>query len=85
MAADCFDDQRAADLRGAVEALVGAGHHVYLDAGHPNWVKSGPMAERLLRSGVAGAEGVSLNVSNRYPNRRRSGVRRGVVGSHRRP
>lgn len=67
VAADCFDDERAATLRGAVAKLVAAGHHVYLDAGHPNWVKSGPMADRLLRSGVAGAEGVSLNVSNRYP------------------
>jgi endoglucanase len=67
VAADCFDPERAAALAAAVGALVAAGHHVYLDAGHPNWVKSGPMAQRLLQAGVAAAEGVALNVSNRYP------------------
>jgi endoglucanase len=67
VAADCFDAERAAALRAAVTRLVAAGQYVYLDAGHPNWVKSGPMAQRLLESGVAAAEGVALNVSNRYP------------------
>jgi endoglucanase len=64
--ADCFDDDRAAAIRAAVGALVAARHYVYIDAGHPNWIRSGPMAERLILSGVSDAEGVSLNVSNRY-------------------
>ena len=65
--ADCFDDARAAMLKGAVNQLVAAGQYVYLDAGHSGWVPSGDVAQRLLRSGVDRAEGVSLNVSNRYP------------------
>jgi len=65
--ADCFDDARAATLKGAVTQLVAAGQYVYLDAGHSSWVPSGDVAQRLLRSGVDRAEGVSLNVSNRYP------------------
>lgn len=65
--ADCFDDGRAAALTYAVDRLVDAGQHVYVDAGHSSWVPSGVIAQRLLRSGVERAEGVSLNVSNRYP------------------
>jgi endoglucanase len=65
--ADCFDAPRAATLKGAVDALVAARQHVYLDAGHSSWVPSGEVARRLLSSGVAEAEGVSLNISNRYP------------------
>jgi endoglucanase len=65
--ADCFDDDRAATLKGAVDELVAAGQYVYIDAGHSSWVPSGEVAMRLLRSGVEKAEGVSLNVSNRYP------------------
>ena len=65
--ADCFDDTRAATLKGAVDELVAAKQYVYIDAGHSSWVPSGEVAMRLLRSGVAEAEGVSLNVSNRYP------------------
>ncbi len=65
--ADCFDDERAATLKGAVDDLTSAGHHVYIDAGHSSWRPSGEIAQRLLRSGVDRAEGVSLNVSNRYP------------------
>ncbi len=65
--ADCFDDERATSLAGAVRDLTAAGHHVYIDAGHSSWRPSGEIAQRLLRSGVDRAEGVSLNVSNRYP------------------
>ena len=56
-----------ATLRGAVDELVAAKQYVYIDAGHSSWVPSGEVAMRLLRSGVEKAEGVSLNVSNRYP------------------
>lgn len=66
--ADCFDDERAATLKGAVDQLVAAGQHVYIDAGHSSWRPSGEIALRLLRSGVERAEGISLNVSNRYPS-----------------
>lgn len=65
--ADCFDDERAATLKGAVDELVAAGQHVYIDAGHSGWRPSGEIAQRLLRSDVDRVEGVSLNVSNRYP------------------
>lgn len=67
VAAVCFDAARAATLKDAVERLAAAGQYVYLDAGHPAWVPSGVIARRLLDSGIAAAEGVSLNVSNRYP------------------
>ena len=49
------------------DRAVAAGQYVYIDAGHPSWLPSGDVAQRLLRSGVDRAEGVSLNVSNRYP------------------
>jgi endoglucanase len=65
--ADCYDTDRARTLRNAVNQLTAAKQYVYLDAGHPRWVQSGPLAQRLLDSGVDRAEGVSLNVSNRYP------------------
>jgi hypothetical protein len=45
--------------------LSHAGHCVYLDAGHAGWRSSGEMAERLIASGIADAEGFSVNVSNR--------------------
>lgn len=65
VAADCFDDARAATLRQAVHLLDRARVSVYLDAGHPGWRSTGEMAQRLLDSGVADAEGFSVNVSNR--------------------
>lgn len=65
VAADCFDDDRARTLAGAVSALAGAGHYVYLDAGHPRWRPPDEMAERLHAAGIARAEGFAVNVSNR--------------------
>jgi endoglucanase len=65
VAADCFDGSRAALLMQAVRRLAEAGHHVYLDAGHPRWRSTGAMARRLLESGIAFAEGFSVNVANR--------------------
>lgn len=64
-AADCFDDARADLLADAVRVLADAGHHVYLDAGHPRWRGPRETAERLRRAGVARAEGFSVNVANR--------------------
>jgi endoglucanase len=65
VAAECFDDARAAMLAGAIRKLAGAGHSVYLDAGHPRWLDPDEMADRLRQAGVAGAEGFSVNVANR--------------------
>ncbi|WP_446215013.1 glycoside hydrolase family 6 protein [Micromonospora sp. IBHARD004] len=63
--AECFTDARAELLSRAVRVLADAGHHVYLDAGHPRWRGPQETAERLRRAGVARAEGFSVNVSNR--------------------
>lgn len=65
VAADCFDDDRAAMLASAVGKLTDAGNYVYLDAGNSAWLDPGEMAPRLLKSGVARAEGISVNVSSR--------------------
>jgi len=37
---------------------------VYLDAGNPNWIPAGTMAQRLTAANVASASGFSVNVSN---------------------
>lgn len=63
--AECFDDDRADLLADAVNTLASGGQHVYLDAGHPRWHDPGEMAGRLAEAGIAGAEGFSVNVSNR--------------------
>lgn len=55
-------------LKDAVQVLKAAGAAVYVDAGHPNWIASGEMAERLKRAGIAQADGFALNVSNFYRN-----------------
>ncbi|MFS8498275.1 MAG: glycoside hydrolase family 6 protein [Micromonosporaceae bacterium] len=65
VAADCFTSDRARLLTRTVQRLAHAGHHVYLDAGHPNWRPVGEMVDRLLTAGIAGAEGFSVNVANR--------------------
>ncbi|MFD2763589.1 glycoside hydrolase family 6 protein [Micromonospora eburnea] len=65
VAAECFDDARARMLAEATRTLADAGHHVYLDAGHPHWRAAEETAERLHRSGIARAEGFSVNVANR--------------------
>jgi endoglucanase len=65
VAADCFDDARARLLASAVRDLAGAGHSVYLDAGHPRWRGPDEMADRLRQAGIAAAEGFAVNVANR--------------------
>ena len=60
-------DVRLALLADAVEVVKTASPNavVYLDAGHPNWVKDIPkLAGALKRAGMARADGFSLNVSN---------------------
>ncbi|HUC21578.1 MAG TPA: glycoside hydrolase family 6 protein [Streptosporangiaceae bacterium] len=51
----------------AVQTLQSKTHHVYLDAGHSDWVPPGQMAIRLKAADVAQAYGFSLNVSNYQP------------------
>jgi hypothetical protein len=38
--------------------------HVYIDAGHGNWIAAVEMSRRLTRAGIERADGFSLNVSN---------------------
>ncbi len=54
----------------AVQTLQSKTDHVYLDAGHSNWVPAGQMADRLRAADVAQAYGFSLNVSNYDPTGR---------------
>ena len=65
IAADCFSPRRAELLREAVGRLAAAGHYTYLDAGHPRWKPTGEAAQRLMAAGIQGAQGFSVNVSNR--------------------
>jgi cellulase/cellobiase CelA1 len=51
----------------AVKTLKSKRDHIYLDAGHSNWVPAGQMAGRLRAADVAQAYGFSLNVSNYEP------------------
>jgi endoglucanase len=65
---DCVTDatERYALLDDAIATLKAAGGaRVYLDAGHPSWVKDvHQLAGALTRAGIAQADGFSLNVSN---------------------
>jgi endoglucanase len=63
--ARCFDAERAILLRLAVHELAAAGHFVYIDAGHSNWMSQEETAMRLIGVGIQEAQGFSLNVSNR--------------------
>lgn len=54
----------------AVKTLQTSTDHVYLDAGHSNWVPAGQMASRLRAADVARAYGFSLNVANFDPTGR---------------
>jgi len=51
----------------AVKTLQSNSDHVYLDAGHSNWVPAAQMAVRLQAADIAQAYGFSLNVSNYEP------------------
>jgi endoglucanase len=57
--------ERFAMLNHAVDALAGLPNvTTYLDGTHSAWLGSGDIADRLVRAGVAGADGFFLNVSN---------------------
>ncbi len=66
--AGCVRDSagRLALLRDAVAVLASTGTaRVYLDAGHPGWIKNvDALATALRQAGVAEADGFALNVAN---------------------
>ncbi|MDE2041394.1 MAG: glycoside hydrolase family 6 protein [Patescibacteria group bacterium] len=54
-------------INDAISTLKANPHTVvYLDAGNSNWIGAGDMAQRLIRGGIARADGFALNVSNFY-------------------
>jgi endoglucanase len=59
-------DERYALLRDAVNVLDSTGSaRIYLDAGHPRWIKDvDSLAEGLNRAGIGQADGFALNVAN---------------------
>ncbi len=65
LASECKNvDERLSEVSGSVDALVGAGLVVYIDAGHSNWGPAAEMADLLNKAGVSRARGFSTNVSN---------------------
>jgi cellulase/cellobiase CelA1 len=64
---DAEQQARLQMLSYAVQTLQSRTDHVYLDAGHSDWVPAGQMADRLRAADVAQAYGFSLNVSNYDP------------------
>jgi endoglucanase len=57
--------ERFAMLNHAVDALAGLPNvTTYLDGTHSAWLGTGDIADRLVRAGVADADGFFLNVSN---------------------
>lgn len=66
LASDCANAARYGMIKNAVQVLKASGARVYIDAGHADWVAPAEMASRLQQSGIAQADGFSLNVSNFY-------------------
>jgi endoglucanase len=62
------NSERYVQLNGAVQRL-GANPNVsvYLDGTHSGWLGAGDAARRLVRAGVANADGFFLNLSNFQP------------------
>ena len=66
---NCLSKSNQTDRQSLIKYAVGilkanSQTSVYIDAGHPNWISASDMASRLKKSGVANADGFSLNVSN---------------------
>ena len=65
MASQCEDEEgREALIADAVHRLSSTSATIYIDAGHSDWLDPDEMARRLMRAGVAEAQGFSTNVSN---------------------
>lgn len=65
-AAECVPEPgaRLDLLAHAAATLTAAGALVYIDAGHPRWLSTSTVVDRLRRAGVERTEGFSLNVAN---------------------
>ena len=65
---DCLSEEDKKDryemLTLAVLKLKAAGAHVYIDAGHANWLAPEEVASRLKKAGVRFADGFALNTAN---------------------
>ncbi len=64
--------QRVQTIRALIALYQHAGARVYLDAGHSGWFDYGPedrqrIAIALNETGIAQADGVATNISNRQP------------------
>ena len=71
LALDCLYDTSAPLIAEAVTILKAQPKtDVYIDAGHPNWIKPTVIAKRLNQANVAAADGFTLNVSNFYKTKR---------------
>ncbi|QID36499.1 glycoside hydrolase family 6 protein [Streptomyces albus] len=70
VAGDCAEQPDAEERYGLLDEAVTRLKRlprttVYLDAGNPDWIRdAGALVEPLRRSGIASADGFSLNVSN---------------------
>ncbi len=66
---DCLSDSQKTErfnlIKDSVNILKSKGNiAVYIDAGHPGWITSSDMADRLNKSGISQANGFALNISN---------------------
>lgn len=61
-------DQRLRVIRDAVTILRGQckNAHIYIDAGHPTWLKPEVVVELLTKAGIRLVDGISLNVANSH-------------------
>lgn len=71
LALDCLYDTSASLIAEVVTILKAQPKTaVYIDAGHPNWIKPRIMVERLRTASITEADGFALNVSNFYKTKR---------------
>ena len=65
---DCLSSSERTRRTDAIAQIVTTlktkSSRVYIDAGHSNWQSTSTMASRLKSSGIAKADGFSLNISN---------------------
>lgn len=63
------DQERRLDMLSSAVSILKANTNtnVYIDAGHSGWASPNEIAGKLERSGIAQADGFSLNVSNFMP------------------
>lgn len=63
------DQERRLEMLSSAVSILKANTNtnVYIDAGHSGWASPNEMAGKLQRSGIAQADGFSLNVSNFMP------------------